>query len=167
MPITKTLQSLVGNGWMLGCSFFSFFFEERVALFLSFISFSFIFLFLFYLIGLVVGLLSLENGDGAVAMPDDQSLLTIWQLTWVTTKAYRVAVHILNCEIQRTQPAVLLILLNGLFLGKEWGLKLARETGRRGTVILSISNGMLLKGVHFLGTSLCAKPVCESQNLCW
>jgi len=52
-----------------------------VALFLSFISFSFIFLFLFYLIGLVVGLLSLENGDGAVAMPDDQSLLTISQLT--------------------------------------------------------------------------------------
>ena len=90
---------------------------------------SFIFLFLFYLIGLLVGLLLLENGDGAVAMPDDQSLLTISQLTLVTTKAYRVAVHILNCETQRTQPAVLLILLNGLlFLGKD---RMRLKAGKR------------------------------------
>lgn len=53
------------------------------------------------------------------------------------------------------------------FLGKmEWGLKLARETRRRGTVVLSYLKWYAVKRDKFLGTTVCVQNQCVEAKIC-
>lgn len=137
MTITKTWQLLVGNGWMLGCSFLV------------------IHIFLFYLF---VFVLSYRPGGWslitrkwwwccrharwpivvnniAVDMSDNKSLqscsshLELWNSKNTTCSA----ANIVKWSVVSWE--------------REWGLKLARETRRRGTVVLGISKWYAVKMV--------------------